>query len=113
MKFILRGPFRENVYKSMNFRSSPPFASLVCLMRKVGYYFQGKDEEKSELIFVRPSKGYPRFHIYLKLKNENLIFNLHLDQKKPIYKGAPAHAGEYEGEIVEKEAERIKQTLQK
>ena len=70
-------------------------------------------EEKSELIFVRPPKGYPRFHIYLKIKEENLIFNLHLDQKRPIYKGSPAHAGEYEGETVGKEAERIKQALQK
>ena len=32
-------------------------------------------------------------------------------REKPIYKGAPAHAGEYEGEVIEKEVERIKQTL--
>jgi len=97
MKFVLKGPFKENVYN---------------LMRKAGYYFQGKDEEKSELIFIRPPKGYPRFHLCLKIENDNLIFNLHLDQKRPIYKGAPAHAGEYAGETVEKEAERIKQILE-
>ena len=96
MKFILKGPFKENIYS---------------LMRKVGYYFQGKDEEKSELIFIRLPKGFPRFHLFVKAENENLIFNLHLDQKRPIYKGAPAHAGEYHGEVVEKEAERIKQML--
>lgn len=98
MRFILSGPFRENIYN---------------LMRKVGYYFQGKNEEKSELSFVRPPKGYPRFHIYLKIDDENLIFNLHLDQKRPIYKGAPAHSGEYNTEVVRKEAERIKQVLKK
>ena len=81
-------------------------------MRKIGYHFQGKEKEKEEFIFIRPPKGYPRFHIYLKLKNENLIFNLHLDQKKPIYKGVTAHSGEYGGEVVEKETERIKQLLQ-
>ena len=96
MKFILKGPFRENVYS---------------LMKKVGYHFQNKNEE--ELIFVRPPKGYPRFHLYLKIDNKNLIFNLHLDQKKPSYKGAPAHAAEYESSPVEREAERIKQKLKK
>ena len=41
-----------------------------------------------------------------------MTFKLHLDQKKPIYEGAPAHAGEYDSELVQKEAERIKQILQ-
>lgn len=96
MKFILKGPFRENLYS---------------LMRKIGYHFQKEDKDKKELIFTRPPKGYPRFHIYLKIENENLILNLHLDQKRPIYKGASAHAGEYEGEVVVEEVERIKQSL--
>ncbi len=83
----------------------------VNLMRKIGYYFL--QEGDGELSFVRPLErsGYPRFHIYLKTDSENLIFNLHLDQKRPIYKGSPAHAGEYDGKIVENEAERIKQIL--
>ena len=97
MRFILKGPFKENIYS---------------MMRKTRYYFRRRDEKKSGLIFVRPPKGYPRFHLYLKVENENLIFNLHLDQKKPIYEGAPAHAAEYEGGVVEKEAERIKQILE-
>ena len=140
MKFILQGPFEENLYN---------------LMRKISYHYIGGDEEKAEYNFIRPlggGGGYPRFHIYLKTDGsthstnsgqagspqggENLIFNLHLDQKKPIYpvrspsrqgrdgsrlgrltsngvyKGLPAHQGEYDGELVEKEAERIKQILQ-
>jgi len=96
MKFTLKGPFKENIYS---------------LIRQVGYHFQGKDEEKSEIIFVRPASGYPRFHLYLKKEDNNLIFNLHLDQKKPIYKGTSAHAGEYDSELVKKEAERVKQIL--
>ncbi len=96
MRFILSGPFKENIYS---------------LMRKIGYRFQRENKEKGELVFSRPPKGYPRFHIYLKIENDNLILNLHLDQKGPIYKGAPAHSGEYEGEVVEKETERIKQIL--
>jgi len=96
MRFIIKGPFKVNVYS---------------LMRKISYHFQGKNEEKSELIFVRPERGYPRFHLYLKTEGKNLIFNLHLDQKRPIYKGATAHAGEYDGKVVEEEVKRIKQML--
>ncbi len=84
--------------------------------------------------------GYPRFHIYVsretphllrtalsaknkvspqKVRDETLrpgsgqaiIINLHLDQKKPIYRGTPAHSAEYEGRVVEKEAERIKKII--
>lgn len=97
MQFIIQGPFKENLYN---------------LMRKTGYHFQDEEKERRELSFVRPPHSYPRFHIYLKVEGEDLIFNLHLDQKKPIYRGSPAHAGEYDGEIVTKEAERIKQILQ-
>ncbi len=83
------------------------------LTRKLGYRFQEKDEKNQELIFVRPLdiSGYPRFHLYIKNAEEDLIFDLHLDQKRPIYKGVPAHSGEYEGEVVENEAERIKESF--
>ena len=33
--------------------------------------------------------------------------DLHLDQKKPQYKGARAHNGEYDGPVVEREIARI------
>lgn len=103
MKFIIKGPLKDNIYN---------------LMRRIGYLFLDKDKTTGELSFVNPirmvgKRCYPRFHIYLKIENDDLIFNLHLDQKRPIYKGAKSHSGEYEGEIVEKEAERIQQTLQK
>ena len=98
MIFTLQGPFKENVYN---------------LMRKAGYCLQREDKGKGELSFVRPPRNYPRFHVYLKTDDNNLIFNLHLDQKRPIYEGVPAHSGEYEGKVVEQEAERIKQIFQK
>jgi len=96
MKFVIEKPLKENIYN---------------LMRRLGYHFQRKNN--SELVFYRSlgRLGFPRFHIYLKEENRKLIFNLHLDQKKPIYKGVSAHAGEYDGKIVENEAERIKQIL--
>ena len=96
MEFIIKGPFKDNTYN---------------LMRKAGYHFQGKEIEKEELIFMRPIRSYPRFHLYLKVEGGNLIFNLHLDQKKPSYNGVAPHSGEYDGEIVSTEAERIKRIL--
>jgi len=98
MKFILEKPVKENIYT---------------LIRKIGYYPLSKDEKSEETNCIRPldRSGYPRFHLYLKTEGDKFIFNLHLDQKKPIYKGSPAHAGEYDGEIIKKEAERIKQIL--
>jgi len=91
------------------------------LMRELGYHFWGRKRETDdketgnkeagkkeivEMAFVRPIGEllYPRFHIYLRenKRTSEIFFNLHLDQKKPIYKGVPAHSGEYEGEVVEK-----------
>ena len=89
--------------------------NIYNLMRQSGYHFERKDKE--ELVFSRiigsSKSGYPKFHAYVKINkvSHQTIINLHLDQKKPIYKGVPAHSAEYEGEIVEKEAERIKQIL--
>ena len=96
MKFVINNPKRENVYN---------------LLRGIGYHFLDKNEKTGELNFARPLRGFPRFHIYLKINDENLIFNLHLDQKKPIYKGTTAHSGEYDGATIEQEAERIKEEL--
>ena len=40
-----------------------------------------------------------------------MIFNLHLDQKRPGYVGFSRHNAEYDGEVVEKEALRLKSLL--
>lgn len=89
-----------------------PRSNIYKLMRRLGYHFQRKKNQK--LVFSRSLSGssFPRFHIYLKVGEDNLIFNLHLDQKPPTYKGVSAHSGEYSGPPVEKEAKRIKQILQ-
>jgi hypothetical protein len=80
--------------------------NITNIIRKIGYYSQNDS-------FIKPLErgGYPRFHLYIKEENDKLIFNLHLDQKKPVYKTVTDHAGEYEGTIIENEAQRIKQIL--
>ncbi len=86
------------------------------LMRNLGYVPQKRDKKTGEMSFVKRIRNleYPRFHVYLKEKetdnNNKIIINLHIDQKKPVYKEAPSHAAEYEGRVVEKEAERIKKS---
>lgn len=98
----------------MRFIIKNPKDNTLNLARKLGYMPRGVLGE--ELIFVRPLLGrdYPRFHLYIKKDKEKniLLFSLHLDQKKPSYKGSRAHSGEYEGGLVEKEAERIKKIIE-
>jgi len=90
--------------------------NIYNLMRRCGYHFERKDEKTGELVFSRQiegtsASGYPRFHIYVQDVPHETLLSLHLDQKKPIYKGSSAHAAEYEGGAVEKEVERIKRIL--
>jgi hypothetical protein len=60
---------------------------------------------------VLSRSGYPRFHLYVDETDNQYVLNLHLDQKKPSYGKETAHSGEYEGEVVEREAERIKELI--
>ena len=99
MEFVVKGPFKENIYN---------------LMRKIGYHFEGEERAKGELVFARPLREYPRFHLYLRLKQETneIIFDLHLDQKRPVYNGVTPHSAEYGGKVVEAEVKRIKQIFE-
>lgn len=95
----------------MKFNIKNKWGNLLTMAREIGYIFQGEFSDK-KFSFVRPLAGdYPRFHLYVEAGREDLIFNLHLDQKRPVYKSAVDHAGEYDGAVVENEAERIKQKL--
>lgn len=53
-------------------------------------------------------RAYPRFHVYLDEQEQQLVVNLHLDQKQASYEGHTAHSGEYGGDLVEQEGKRIK-----
>lgn len=79
------------------------------IIRRCGYA-EFRDPRTGETSYVRrlSNNFYPRFHIYLETKGEGVVVDLHLDQKKPSYEGFSAHNGEYDGEVVEREMERIK-----
>ena len=87
--------------------------NILGIARKVGY-IQQRRNDPSEIVFVRPiQRDFPRFHLYVKEMAGEFLFNLHLDQKKPSYGEETAHSGEYDGEVVESEAQRIMGVLAK
>ncbi|MBU2545355.1 hypothetical protein KKC65_02805 [Patescibacteria group bacterium] len=96
----------------MKFNIKNSGKNSVSIGRDIGYILQ-KETSGSEVSFVRPLErgGYPRFHLYVKLDGDNLMFDLHLDQKRPVYKTAHDHAAEYDGALIKNEIQRIKQTL--
>lgn len=99
----------------MEFKIEKPKETVVSLSRQIGYRPMGVSEN-DEYSLVRPILGvnYPRFHIYVRKDNKNGVFrfNLHLDQKQPSYRGSSAHSGEYDGDLVEREAERVKRIIE-
>ncbi len=79
------------------------------ILRRLGYVFQRRSGD--EMSFVRPlaQAGYPRFHIYARTDNFDLIINIHLDQKKETYGKTTRHHGEYSNDgALQHEVERIK-----
>jgi len=81
--------------------------NLYSFLRRCGYA-----PFYDSYVRVLSASGYPRFHLYVNENSDQYVLNLHLDQKRPSYGKETAHSGEYEGEVVAKEADRIKQLLQ-
>jgi hypothetical protein len=86
--------------------------NVKVFMNRLGYHEQF-DRRSGQTSFIRRLRSsiYPHFHIYLEEGNQGLMFNLHLDEKQPSYRGTAAHSGEYDGELVQKEMERIASQL--
>jgi len=76
--------------------------NLLILMRRLGYH-PFRDSFSRRL----GSGHYPKFHIYPEEQGDNIIINLHLDQKKMSYSGQVAHSADYDGGLLEEEKNRI------
>jgi hypothetical protein len=50
---------------------------------------------------------FPRYHVYVEVQGEQVKVSVHLDAKAPTYEGTSAHAGEYDGPLIEEEMQRI------
>lgn len=84
------------------------------ILRTCGFFliFDQKTQ-KSSFIRKITSNRYPRFHLYLKEINDELIFDLHLDQNKTVYSGQKAHNADYDTPEVKQELVRIFQKVKK
>jgi len=82
-------------------------------IRRCGYGQVVDRRRAGQVSYARRLTGgfYPRFHVYIEDAGDSWSFNLHLDQRAPIYAGVTAHSGEYDGEVVEREGERVRQLL--
>ncbi len=93
MKLYLPGPFRFN---------------LDMLLRRCGYGRIVNRQGEVSYVRVFGRSGYPRFHVYVEGDaGKEIRVNLHLDQKQPSYGEHTAHSGEYDGDVVEGEGNRI------
>lgn len=78
------------------------------VMRKAGYSaFTDPNTGEESFVLRTSSEFYPRFHVYIVERGNEIEVSLHLDQKKPSYGQSHAHSGEYEGTTVEREMRRI------
>jgi hypothetical protein len=79
------------------------------LMRGLGYHPHGGGQSFARRL---ARTEFPRFHVYLKELGGNLEIALHLDQKGACYEQQTAHSGNYDGELIVAEKERIINLLQ-
>ena len=91
------------IYFEKKFKENPE-----TIIRRSGYA-KIFDRRSSQTSYVRRLSNlfYPRFHMYAEENSDQLILNIHLDQKKVSYRQQTAHSADYSGEIIEREAERI------
>lgn len=83
-------------------------------LRRAGYaYLPAREDGPASFARRLTRDFYPRFHLYLEIEQssangqEKIIFNLHLDQKRPGYQGFNRHNAEYDGPVVEAEGARL------
>lgn len=81
-------------------------------LRRAGYALIFDRRRGVESFAKRLGGGhYPRLHMYVNEFGSDLVFSLHLDQKKASYEGHHMHNAEYDNEIVEEEINRLKGLL--
>ena len=82
------------------------------IMRHLGY---GEQRTRAgQISYVKRVSGerFPRYHAYVEDMKSGMQVNLHVDQKEASHEGTSAHAGEYEGPIVEREMQLIASQIQ-
>lgn len=84
--------------------------NLIAALRRAGY-FAIVDRLTGKTGYVRRlsrEAHFPRFHLYLYRETpQDYHFSLHLDQKRPSYRGSPAHSADYHEDTVKVELNRV------
>jgi hypothetical protein len=83
-------------------------------LRRAGYVYIVDRQTNQESFARRFNRDfYPRFHLYVQTETgqDFIFFNLHLDHKKASYEGQSRHSADYDGELVQEEAARLKALL--
>ena len=99
-------------YKLMKYAFEKGKINIIDLFQKAGYSYRGVYNNDMSFIKRVGLDEYPHYHIYVKELDNEILINMHLDQKKPSYEGVAAHNAEYNGELVEKEMERVKKVIE-
>lgn len=82
------------------------------ILRRAGYGFIHDSKTGKDSYVRRMTRDfYPRLHMYLKEDQQNIVFSLHLDQKRASYAGNHMHSAEYDGPVVTAEVEHLKQVV--
>lgn len=104
---------RVSKYMKLNINKNNLNMDPEVFMRRHFSYIMINNRHTGKDSFVRTltRNRYPRLHMYIKPVGDNLIFDLHLDQKEPSYGGQHAHNAEYDSPIVEAEIARLRQAL--
>jgi hypothetical protein len=86
--------------------------NIPSLMRRCGY-MPIHDRRSGKDSFSRKLSGshYPRFHMYIKETDQEIIFDLHLDQTSSRYNNQTAHNADYDSEEVKNELIRVYQLV--
>jgi hypothetical protein len=79
------------------------------LMNRLGYH-EHYDQRSQQTSYIRRlrSLNYPRYHVYLEMRGDDMRINIHLDEKQVSYEGQARHSGDYGSELVQREGERLK-----
>lgn len=92
---------------------TPPDGIRTRILRAGYHQFRDPNTGKISYSHRLGSYHYPRFHLYVTERENEVLLDLHLDQKQPSYAGSHMHSGEYDGETVEREVKRLKDNLTK
>jgi hypothetical protein len=84
------------------------FGNPTVFFSRLGYHAGSRGSFEKRI----GSGKFPRFHVYLEQQGESTIIDIHLDAKPHSYEGFSAHVGEYTGDNVTEELQRILGRLQ-